>query len=449
MGDSILDFLSSNWASILGQPGPAGAGPTGAPPPGQGYGGGAPPALPPAAAMNNPGPFSPSGAVDGGALGPQPGPIPALGDAGTAPFSAAAVPPSGPGGSYGGGPIPPSPTPPPGGGPSLVTPANAAIPGPTGPTPSGPPGGQGYNGGMTDVGPGAPLNISPNFGLSGANPAALPPGGGAPPTSTTGSLARALGLLRQQQSQPNYWQSALAGVGRGLSAVGAQRPGASGAASFAAGMGGGLSGGIADQEAQKKQNFDQSSAAFKDMILAQHTDDAEAYNQARTKYFNARATGMMSGTGGSNAWQNTPYGKVIQVENEAQKYEKGQQIILQKRWALNGTSPEQQQEDLQNLQKTVDGYRNRLYKSAGVDPDKAAKLRDQGTAPNNPFDTKGMSLDQFHSQVPMGAWYKDQNGNVLQRTVPPPGAGASASPQQLSSDDYLASEPPAQIQAAA
>lgn len=443
MGDSILDFLSSNWASILGQPGPAGAGPSGAP--GQGYGGGAaPPPLPPAAAMNNSGPFSPSGAVDGGALTPEQVAGPDLAPlVGTNPLPG----PQGPGGSYGGGPNPMPPAPPPGGGgPSLVTPANAAIPTPTGPTPpAGPPNGAGYNRGVTDVGPGAPLNITPNFGLSGANPPTLPPPGGGPATNP-GSLMRALGLLREQQQRPNYLQSALAGIGHGLSAVGAQRPGTTGAASFAAGMGGGLTGGIADQEFQKKRMFDQSSTALRDMVLAKNSDNAESYNQARAAYFNSRATQAMTGGTGSGAWQNTPYGRVMAAEKDALQYQKELRVMMLGQWSKNETTPETQAKDIANMKKEVDDYRQGLYKAAGVNPKEAENILTRGTTPDNAFDTKGMTMAQFNSQVLLGHYYKDENGNVRKRTQAPPDQAQPQplNPQQTAVDDYLAREPAAE-----
>lgn len=288
-----------------------------------------------------------------------------------------------------------------------------------------------------------PYNISP-----GQN-APLPPpnnGSNAPPTmSTGGGLAGALGI------DPMRLRTALAGVGKGLSAVGSAPIGAPKGMQIARGLGGSLEG----DEAQKQALFNQSSTAFKDMLAAKNQDDTAGYRKAQGQYLMARAQSLQNGgtATGSKAWQNTDYGKTIQVENEAQKFEKGQQILLQKQWAINGSSPEQQKQDLDDLGKKVDGYRQRLYKTAGIDPDKAQKLKDMGTTATNPFDTKGMSLEQFHDQVPMGAWFKDQNGVVRQRTVPPPGAnaqpgsapatGATAASAPPNNDDYQAMQPAA------
>lgn len=63
---------------------------------------------------------------------------------------------------------------------------------------------------------------------------------------------------------------------------------------------------------------------------------------------------------------------------------------------------------------------------------------------DNPFETKGMTLDTFNKLVPMGAWYLDQHGKPRQRTVPPPSEQQSSAPagapsaQQVAYDDQEA-----------
>jgi hypothetical protein len=260
-----------------------------------------------------------------------------------------------------------------------------------------------------------------------------------PPTTPAVAARPALPFASSFAVSPNNpqnsWQPFMAGLGKGLSAVGQMRPGATPGAAFAGGMGGALQGGVAAKQAQQTQLFNQSSTAFKDMLAAKNADNTEAYRQAKGEYLKARAQSLMTGgtANGSRAWQNTPYGKTIQVENEAQKYEKGQQILLQKRWQMNGATLEQQQKDLDDLQQRTDAYRQRLYKSTGVDPKQGQKLIDMGTSQDNPFDTKGMTLDHFNQMVPMGGWYKDQNGDIRQRTVPPPTPGGSKAPAASSS----------------
>src|SRR6185437_4099021 len=154
--------------------------------------------------------------------------------------------------------------------------------------------------------------------------------------------------------------------------------------------------------------------------------DTEAYNQARAGYLNSRAQAIQNGGGiGSNAYQNSPYWKTMKIEDSAQKYENTQKQILLKQWSLNNTSPEQQQSDLDGLQKQTDSFRQRLYKTAGINPSDGQKMLTYGQS-DNPFPTKGMTLDQFNTQVPMGAWYTDQNGDKRQRTVAPTQGGGAA-----------------------
>ena len=465
MAGDILDFLSNNWGTILGinpaqaeaaaTNGPAlGGGPYGGaptPPPNSlGFQGGnaqTPIAPPPASVMNSAGPsFSPSGAVDQPVFtdpmsgAPMPGPVSG------APYNV----------GYGGGPQPPTPPPSgPGTAAAAVNP-NAPVPGFT------PPPGQGYPGGeiATSTGPVMPTGQGFGGGSSSALgqtagglgqalglPAPRYEGGVATPANP--NIGGQFGLQRppflQTQAGQDMITRGLAGLGRGLSTIG----GNTGLGAFARGAGGSLTGGVNELNAQQGQLraaqndlFLHSSTAFRDMLASQAADNTAEYNKARSQYFSARATQMQLGGSGTNAWQNTPYGKVIQVENEAQKYEKGQQIILQKRWAMNGSTPEQQQQDLDNLQKQTDSYRGRLYKQAGIDPDKAEKLKDMGTSSDKPFQTKGMTLQQFDSQVPMGGWYTDQNGVVRQRTVPPAGTAApQAAAAAPTTTDYLASQP--------
>lgn len=433
---SILDYISNNWQQILGPDtfdqrfaagGPVNAA---AIDPNQ------VPLPQPRPALPGPidpatGSFSPSGAVDGNALTPNP------------PADWTSMPNIA--GGRNGNPDPYTSVPIPGSGgasPSLISPAAAA------PAANLPPQQrQTVPDILASVGapvgappPGPPLSLAPPN-----------PGGGAP--GTPDSLARTIGAtppaINPSLYQPDRMQGFMAALGKGLSTVQGNTAGGA----FARGMGGALTGGTQYTQQQQAQNFNQASTYFKDMLAARGQDNTEAYNRARAAYLNSRAQAIQLGGGtGSNAWQNTSYGKVIQVENEAQKYEKGQQIILQKRWALNGASPDQQQADLDNLQKQTDAYRQRLYKSAGVDPKDGANIMKYGTSSDNPFPTKGMTLEQFNTQVPLGGWYQDQNGQVRQRTVPPAGFNAPAaqsganpasSGQQMQQyyDDSLAFQP--------
>jgi len=320
---------------------------------------------------------------------------------------------------------------------------------------------------------GAPA-LPPPVSVGSPAPIAPPSAGAMPPPAPApnmpqsyggvGGLSAALGANAAMVPQPpapaSPLRSAIAGLGKGMSAVGALPRGANAGQAFAAGMGGGITGGLDYEEAQKKQLFDQSSTAFRDMLAAKNQDDTEGYRQAQSNYLNARANAMRTGGTGSGAYQNTPYWKTMTIEKYVKDEQAKQQTLLAQRWRLNGTSPEQQQQDIDQMQKNVEDYRQRLYKSAGIDPNQGEKLINMGTSRDNPFDTKGMSLDQFNTQVPMGAWYKDQNGTLRQRTVPPgtqfnnaPGgssAPVAGQPQQSSAaspqptyDDYQAMAPAA------
>lgn len=419
MTGGILDYLENGWQSILGMPGSSGQSP------------GVPPQIFGAPPSNS---FSPSGLMDGGTMlapgnptgapptqppNPQQNynlaqggfPTNTQGADPNAPFpnGATALP---------GGPSPNVPLPTP-------QPASAPIPGYP-PDVSKPP---------LDIRPDPNQFLPPNSGVATTLPPQVPPQNfnGAPPTST-GSLEGALGI------SPTTIKTALAGLGQGLSAVGKMRPGTPGGQAFAAGAGGALEG----VDKADNQLFNQSSVAFRNMLAAQSQNDTEAYRRAQGDYLMSRANAIKLGGTSSSAWQNTPYGRMIQVENEAQKYEKGQQILLQKRWQMNGSTPEQQQKDIDDLQKRTDAYRTKLYQSAGVDPKQGGAMKNWGTAPETPFETKGMTLDQFNSQVPMGAWFKDQNGAVRQRTVPPGGFGAPQSNNgttaQNGMDNYTADQ---------
>jgi len=256
------------------------------------------------------------------------------------------------------------------------------------------------------MGPGAPMSLAPPN-----------PGGAAPPTNLEQ-------LLGARTYQPNPIQTGMAALGKGLSTV----SGNTGAGAFARGMGGALTGGSQYAQQQQTQNFNMASNYFKDMLAAKNMGNMEAYRQAQGAYLGARAQAITLGGGtGSGAYQNSPYWKTMKIEDSAQKYQNGQKQILLKQWSLNGTSPDQQQTDLDNLQKNNEAFRQRLYKSAGIDPSDGQKMLTYGQS-DNPFPTKGMTLDQFNQQVPMGAWYTDQNGDKRQRTVAPTDNGASTAP---------------------
>jgi hypothetical protein len=344
----------------------------------------------------------------------------------------------------GGGPVPaPTPSPP---GPMLTpedamslsaNPSGATMP--SGGTPGSalaalPPGGgmgpQGTGGNMAFAGPPPPVNTSTGLTMPGA-PQPLPPPppnpGGANYGDTAGSLANAFGI----GAKPTWNQrlsDGLAGLGKGLSQVGAMRPGAPAAQAFAAGAGGGLTGTYEAQEHRKKLLFDQSSTAFRDMMLAQSTGDMSAYRQAQVRRTDALAQqAMLGGAGGKNsAYQNDPFWKGMKVQAAVQAFENSQRQIMLEQWRRNNTPEDQQEEDKKKLKEKVDAFRADRQKALGIDPKDMQKQLTMGLTKDNPFDTKGMPLDQFMAKVPLsytengqrvGGWYKDQNGNLQQRKL--------------------------------
>ena len=293
--------------------------------------------------------------------------------------------------------------------------------------------------------------------MAAPNGVPLPPpsaGVPAPGAGGAGGLETQIGAaipkgLSQGLQPANPFGQTMAAFGKGLSAVGSLPRGASVGQAIAAGAGGALTGGYQAQEQAKQQLFNNSSGAFKGLLAAQQTGDKQQIDAARAKLFNAQATAIMSGrgkTGTGGAWQNTPFGRVIQIENEVNKYNTQQRLQVQGQ--LGQMPDDQRQQTLANLDTKAEAYRNRLYKAAGIDPATAAKMRDAGTDQKNPIDTKGFSEDQFNAMVPMGSWYQatgaDGKTHILQRTRPPAGAqpqpSAGVSPQENAAVLYNAGQ---------
>jgi hypothetical protein len=294
---------------------------------------------------------------------------------------------------------------------------------------------------------------SPPGGMAAfpGGPAALVPGatpGGAVPSTTSGGLAAALGL-----NNPNTVRNMIAAAGKGLSAVGAQRPGANAGQAFAAGAGGSLQGLAQSQQ----QQFNNTSTAFKDMLAAKAQGNSVAFNTARMNYLNARAQSLTTNGGtGSKAWQNTPLGQVNVIEQRAQAYDSPRRKSIDAAVRSGQMDADAAKAAYADLDTKTEQFKQNMYKAAKIDPAQAEKIKSAGENATNPISTKGMSIDQFHAQVPMGAWYDsgktDDKGKpiIMQRTVPPPGAqGPNAqapqqgNPMQTFYDDQEALQPAA------
>lgn len=414
MGSSILDYLDSNWGSLLGMnsdpsSGQNSTGPMG--PGGQGAFAGPPPPLPPTQAMPPP-PMASSGTPFVDDLGnPVPGATPATG-------APSMPPPSGPPGAA-------NAATPPGGGVTTVPmtnpPAAPAAPGVPLPQPR-------PQDIPTDTGPVSTAALPPATTVNGGRPGAYAPPGGAPappppgaygpppPMSTTGGgMPGAFGL--------SPVQSALAGVGRGLENVGKLRFGASGAQAFAAGAGGGLQGGIADQERQQQQKrqlqndlFNQRSIAYKDMLDGIRTGDNHQVSISRSNFLDANRALRQSGA--KDVFSGTPYAKArdletaLDKEDESLRKRVGEQMnaLAKERQAGFGDSDVQEQEyarlkkELQDIPNTRDQRRQDRAKRLGIPVDEFKR----GTDRDHAWDGDNMPEEQLR-QIPEGAIFKQKD----------------------------------------
>jgi hypothetical protein len=233
----------------------------------------------------------------------------------------------------------------------------------------------------------------------------------------------------------------MASLASGLKAVGNNwnKPGL---AAFAGTAGSAMEGGQKkgeqedqDQMKRNQQQFQQTSTAFNDMLKAQASGNANKINDARANYFNARAQQMVNGGTGSNAWQNTPYGRAVQVEQQVSKFGQQRETTLREQWKINGTPKAQQDADLAKLETEKDAMRGKLGQQFGLSGGQVKAIANTGTepptvkgadgkdAPNpnfNPFDVRTMNVEQFRAQVPMGAYYRDTDGKVYKRTQDQP-----------------------------
>lgn len=275
--------------------------------------------------------------------------------------------------------------------------------------------------------PGPPLSLAPPQG----GPPAPPP------------FAQKTPYAIPETRPIDKTRQAMAGIGQGLANI--QGPGRF--ASFARGFGQSTVGAEKNQQEQTKENqsaqgqhFNQLSTSFKDMMAARQTDNMQAYRDAQAKYLSARADALTSGAGGgSKAWQNTPYGRVLQIEKQVNSEKERATKVLQEQWKQNGvSSPEQQNAQLQALDQKFEARRGQLYKATGVDPQQADKIKNMGLSKDNPFDARTMSADQFHSQVPEGAFFINKDGKVYQRNAPPPGQEEKRTDATPNVDDQMA-----------
>jgi hypothetical protein len=308
----------------------------------------------------------------------------------------------------------------PGGGGGVIGPANAMpapAPGPGG-VPTGPPiGPVAYPGAG-----GLPPSMKPL--MPGQGPIEAGPGApGAPmpitPENPNSALARAFGLnmLRAapQRTSPlgDAISTGMAGLGRGLSAVGNMRPGTNGAQAFAAGMGGALQGGQGQtnlQTAQRRQAqndlFNQSSIAFRNMMAADARDDSHALAGARANWLNAGA--QFRANGGRDAFSGTPYAKARDLERMLDGEDERMRKMADDRFKANGDT-DAYNKALDNIEGSRKKRREARAANLGINPNDHLNGMDQDHA----WDYDKLSPQQ-RLQIPDSSWYKwkDKDGKT-------------------------------------
>jgi hypothetical protein len=230
---------------------------------------------------------------------------------------------------------------------------------------------------------------------------------------------------------------------------------------FARGLGGAATGTYDAGQQQQNQLFNQSSQAFKDMMLARSMDNTEAYRTSQGSYLSARGdmirAQINSGSNGSKTLS-TPDQKVAYVESQAQKYRN--QLRMERLEISKATGAPFNEAQIEADTETE---RQRLYNRFGMGQQDVQAAKTRGETQDNPFDTSKFTgtpeqrMQQFHQSVPtavnvngqlQGGWYKDQNGVTRQRTVPPPIPGGPTTPQvngalAPNTDDMQAMQPAA------
>jgi hypothetical protein len=313
------------------------------------------------------------------------------------------------------------------GGPARLAPLPGPIGGAAGPT--------GPGAIPTGVGP-----IQPPQGPLNIQPALRPPQSsfaGAPPTSTLGSLAAALGISPNQRIG-NAITAGLSGLGKGLTAVGQMRPGTPGAQAFAAGAGGGLTGGTEELDRQQKQRMAERKQFFDETIASNNEwlkNKTFPYNimhlQASTNYLNGN--GRNGAGGASNAWQFSDIGRLHLAQKDAEE-QFARELQTQKELRAAGVEiTEKEAKALKGRQQEILQEQYQKYK---VNPDSA-----RGTA-KNPVDASKMSAQQIET-MPHGtvfSWKDPKTGETVTGTRDWSTKPNSYAQPQQQAPDYAATQ---------
>lgn len=236
---------------------------------------------------------------------------------------------------------------------------------------------------------GGPVQVAgpPMYPGSAAPPP--PPGvmnqNGAPPvTNTSGSLASSMGLNQ------NALQAGFAGLGKGLSAVGAQRPGATAGASFAAGAGGAITGSNQQTEKQQAQALQQKKLDFDESLATKNYDISKLSAAIRQRqmemqipWWQARADVLkvkQAQDSSSKAWQMSEPGRYHTVDNDVAKYQNGlmQQYRDELKQATLDNDPDKLAKIRDIIKQGTEEFRQQKYKEQNLDPNKAETVKQRG-----------------------------------------------------------------------
>jgi hypothetical protein len=248
---------------------------------------------------------------------------------------------------------------------------------------------------------------------NGAIPPPPPSTGQGPVTSTTGNgLAGALGLNNDQ------WRAKMAGLGRGLSAVGNIRPGTPAVAALAAGAGGTLTGQNQAQDTQIAQARAKQNDAFSQDLQTKNYDISKLKAAISTKMMNEKIPFWQTRTdvlktkaaqdASSKAWQMSEPGKYHTAETEIQQHEKG--LLALYRDEIKDATLSGDKERLDKVRKVVqDGvedFRQKTYKKYSLDPKKAEDAAKKGFVGTE---------DQIKHLPPGTPFWDPKSGTTLKR----------------------------------
>lgn len=270
----------------------------------------------------------------------------------------------------------------------------------------------------------APVMTPPLAGVPLTPPAPRAPPELPPEPPSTGSrLGTALGgMFGSRQGR--------AALGAGLTA--GAGPGRLGA--FMKGMGGGLSAGGAQGNIEKREEMDtdkfeegkahtrfQEQNTVYDRLVKQPYD--LAHRKAQTEWLNARTAAAKDGTGkGSNAWQMTPFGRVVIADREIEKQIESEKKSIRQGVTAGTKTAQQAKDEEAALEQKRQTLRTEYYKRYGISPQQADLERTRGQSAQNPLDPVGMGLtkEQFDVMVPKDAWFIPKAGAApVQRTKAP------------------------------